>query len=156
MVKLNYDGPIPIVRMGTMYVTSFSSVPYCRISGLPFHSKTWQMLLPWRPSHRVIEAHWTSSWSLIQLKDHIHANPLFCVIFNLICIVNLQNITICAKDSSVQKRANKTMKKPTETTKTEINGKKTMFRPVNAMCNTHLLVKIYNTSVQGCPYTKYE
>ena len=110
--------------MGTMNVTNFSSVPYCRISGLPFHSKTWQMLLPCRLSHRVIEAHWTSSWSLIQLKDHIHANPLFCVIFNLVCIVNLQNITICAKDSSVQKRANKTMKRPTETTKTEKNGKK--------------------------------
>ena len=40
---------------------------------------------------------WTSSWSLIQPKDHIHANPLFCVIYNLMFIVNLQNINIYAK-----------------------------------------------------------
>ena len=48
-------------------------------------------------SYRVIEADWTSSWDLIQLKDHIHANPLFCVIYNLIGIVKLQNINIYAK-----------------------------------------------------------
>ena len=52
--------------------------------------------LPCWPSYMVIKANQTSSWSLIQLKDHIHANPLFCDIYNLIWIVNLQNILICS------------------------------------------------------------
>ena len=47
------------------------------------------MPLPCRPFYRVIEADWTSSWSLIQPKDHIPDNPLFCVIYNLICSVRI-------------------------------------------------------------------
>ena len=35
--------------------------------------------LPCRPLYRVIEADWTSRWSLIQPKDHIHAILLLLV-----------------------------------------------------------------------------
>ena len=56
--------------------------------------------------YKIIEADWTSSWSLNQLKDRIHANPLCCVIYNLICIVNLQNIIVffwpCGHEAGVE------------------------------------------------------
>ena len=61
-----------------------------------FYCLSTYLSLPCLPSYRVIEA-WTSSWSLIQQKDHIHANPLFCVIYNLFWIVKLQNMTIYAE-----------------------------------------------------------
>ena len=62
-----------------------------------FYCLSTYLSLPCLPSYRVIEANWTSSWSLIQQKDHIHANPLFCVIYNLFWIVKLQNMTIYAE-----------------------------------------------------------
>ena len=54
------------------------TLPYCELCPTII---AWLLALalslPCWSSYRVIEANWTSSWSLNQLKDHIHINHLF-------------------------------------------------------------------------------
>ena len=50
---------------------------------------TFYLSLPCSPFYRVIEADWTSIWSLIQPEDHIHDNPLFYVIYNFFLNIHL-------------------------------------------------------------------